>query len=119
MKTLLRLEDGAVLIGCLAAYRMLHGSWTLLALLFLLPDLSMLGYLRDARLGAWTYNAAHSYVTPIVLAGGLWLAGSQPSVLWLIWFVHIAFDRLLGYGLKYGTGFRHTHLGLLNARSVR
>lgn len=26
-------------------------------------------------------------------------------------FAHIGMDRLLGYGLKYPTGFRHTHLG--------
>ena len=26
---------------------------------------------------------------------------------------HAAFDRSLGYGLKYALGFRHTHLGLI------
>jgi hypothetical protein len=24
---------------------------------------------------------------------------------------HSSFDRVLGYGLKYGDSFRHTHLG--------
>jgi len=28
----------------------------------------------------------------------------------LIWLVHIGADRLLGYGLKYPTGFKDTHL---------
>ena len=28
----------------------------------------------------------------------------------LIWLAHIGFDRLLGYGLKYPTGFKDTHL---------
>jgi hypothetical protein len=28
----------------------------------------------------------------------------------LIWTTHIAFDRLLGYGLKYPTYFKDTHL---------
>lgn len=28
---------------------------------------------------------------------------------------HSAFDRLLGYGLKYGTGFGNTHLGRVGA----
>ena len=38
----------------------------------------------------------------------LWpLAGT----LALIWFAHIGFDRMLGYGLKHGAGFRFTHLG--------
>ena len=27
-----------------------------------------------------------------------------------IWIIHIAFDRLLGYGLKYSTHFKDTHL---------
>jgi hypothetical protein len=28
----------------------------------------------------------------------------------LIWIAHIGFDRLLGYGLKYISDFKHTHL---------
>ena len=28
---------------------------------------------------------------------------------------HSAFDRLLGYGLKYATGFQDTHLGCVGA----
>jgi hypothetical protein len=29
----------------------------------------------------------------------------------LIWSAHIGIDRLLGYGLKYPTAFKETHLG--------
>jgi hypothetical protein len=29
----------------------------------------------------------------------------------LIWIAHIGLDRAIGYGLKYPTGFRDTHLG--------
>lgn len=29
----------------------------------------------------------------------------------IIWAAHIAFDRAVGYGLKYETGFNDTHLG--------
>lgn len=29
----------------------------------------------------------------------------------LIWSAHIGFDRALGYGLKYASGFGATHLG--------
>jgi hypothetical protein len=28
----------------------------------------------------------------------------------IIWFSHIAFDRMLGFGLKYPTFFKDTHL---------
>ena len=30
-----------------------------------------------------------------------------------IWVAHIGFDRLLGYGLKYPTAFKDTHIGRL------
>ena len=38
---------------------------------------------------------------------------AQPLALGLIWYVHIGFDRMLDYGLKYSLGFHSTHLGLL------
>jgi len=28
----------------------------------------------------------------------------------LVWLAHIGFDRFFGYGLKYPTGFKDTHL---------
>jgi hypothetical protein len=37
----------------------------------------------------------------------------------LIWFAHIGFDRALGYGLKYGLGFRVTHLGVLSGMAAK
>ena len=38
----------------------------------------------------------------------------------IIWGAHVGFDRALGYGLKYSTGFGFTHLGLIGraAKSV-
>jgi hypothetical protein len=33
-----------------------------------------------------------------------------PVQIALIWAAHIGVDRLLGYGLKYPTAFRDTHL---------
>jgi hypothetical protein len=31
----------------------------------------------------------------------------------ILWFAHVGFDRALGYGLKYETGFGATHLGFI------
>src|SRR5882672_2456799 len=42
---LLRLEGAAALAGAALAYSALGGRWSMFALLFLVPDLSMLGYL--------------------------------------------------------------------------
>jgi hypothetical protein len=110
---ILRLEAAAVMAASLGAYARLGEGWLLFAILFLVPDLSMLGYLGGRKLGAAAYNAAHSYLLPAALcAAGV--VSSQPMLvaIALIWLAHIGFDRLLGYGLKYDTAFGHTHLGV-------
>ncbi|WP_444947983.1 DUF4260 domain-containing protein [Micromonospora ureilytica] len=90
--------------------------WSLLAL-FLVFDLSMLGYLHGPRLGAFCYNLAHSYTLPAALgAVAVTAAAFRDQIAWLgilavAWAFHIAVDRALGYGLKTTEGFEHTHLG--------
>ncbi|GGL99534.1 MULTISPECIES: DUF4260 domain-containing protein [Micromonospora] len=92
--------------------------WSLLAL-FLVFDLSMLGYLRGPRLGAFCYNVVHSYTVPALLgAVAVAAAAFRDEIGWLgvlavAWVFHIAVDRALGYGLKTTDGFEHTHLGLI------
>lgn len=108
---ILRLEAAAVLALALAAYARAGQGWLVFAALFLVPDLSMLGYLGGRRLGAIAYNIGHSYLVPVAL-GATGLMIGQPFLvsIALIWIAHIGFDRLLGYGLKYQTAFGHTHL---------
>jgi hypothetical protein len=48
-RPLLQLEGTAVLAVSVFAYYSDHGSWGLFALLFLMPDVSMVGYLANAR----------------------------------------------------------------------
>jgi hypothetical protein len=108
---LLRLEESALFLLTLFAYQHLHYSWLLFAILFLTPDLFMLGYLLNARVGAAVYNLAHTLILPLALLFISYLNHWQRApVIALIWIAHIAFDRLLGYGLKYPTGFKDTHL---------
>ncbi len=115
----LRIEGLALLAASVALYAQLHGSWGWFAALFLVPDLSLLGYLRGPQLGARIYNTGHSTVGPLLLALVGLLAG-LPAVLpyALIWTAHIGFDRALGYGLKYGTAFGDTHLGVIGQPHV-
>lgn len=115
---LLRLEGAAVLVAATFAYAALGGRWAWFAGLFLVPDLSMLGYLGGRRLGAACYNAGHSILGPAALAA-LGVAASMPLLLAgaCIWTAHIGFDRLLGFGLKYATSFGDTHLGSRGARN--
>ncbi|HTJ01642.1 MAG TPA: DUF4260 domain-containing protein [Methylovirgula sp.] len=111
-KLLLRIEGAAILILALVAYSRTGKSWWLFALLFLTPDLGMLAYLANARIGAACYNFVHTLTLPIALfCAGLLLHLSLALVLATIWFAHIGFDRMLGYGLKYASGFGDTHLG--------
>ena len=107
----LRIEGLAVLVVSLGVYLTLDGPLWLLAVLALAPDLSMLGYLGGPRVGSLVYNVAHTYALPLALGGaGVW-AGLGPAVLVAaVWAGHIGADRLLGYGLKFASGFGDTHL---------
>src|SRR5580704_7304890 len=110
---LLRLEGLAVATFTAILYARTGASWWLFAALWLVPDLSMLGYLAGPCQGARIYNAIHSYVAPGALAlVALLLPGTHAALpIALIWVNHIGVDRMLGYGLKYGNGFGFTHLG--------
>lgn len=108
---LLRAEGLAVFAAAVIVYFDSGYGWLLLVVLALAPDLSLVGYLAGPRIGAVAYDAAHTYVLPLALAAAGILAGPDLAVqLALIWVAHIGADRLLGYGLKYPTDFKDTHL---------
>jgi hypothetical protein len=108
---LLRLEEAGLLPAAVLFYVHFHFSWLLFGVLFLAPDLFMLGYLAGPRVGAAIYNLGHFLLVPL----GLFFVGysthrSLLMAIGIIWAGHIAFDRLLGYGLKYPAHFKDTHL---------
>ena len=108
---LLRLEGLALFAGALIVYFDQGFGWLLLVVLVLVPDLSFAGYLAGPRAGSWIYNAAHTTLGPIALGAVLVLSNTDWCIqLALIWLAHIGLDRLLGYGLKYPTAFKDTHL---------
>ena len=108
---LLRMEGLTVLIAAIAAYAHQGGSIWLFLALILAPDLGMIGYLRGVRVGSIVYNALHMYTLPALLAAAA-IAFNLPTLLLiaLIWFAHIGMDRVAGYGLKYPTEFKDTHM---------
>lgn len=109
---LLRLEGMVVFLGAVGIYIHLHYDGLLFAILLFTPDLGMLGYLANPRLGSHTYNIVHTYIIPAALLA-LSVALPEASGLTpvaLIWLAHIGLDRVLGYGLKYPTTFKDTHL---------
>lgn len=110
VRGLLRAEGLSVAALALLLYTLGGHSWLLFAILFLVPDVSFLGYLAGPRWGSLAYNSVHTYVAPLALAIILILLDESVAVP-LIWTAHVAFDRSLGYGLKLPTGFADTHLG--------
>src|SRR4051812_19189013 len=110
-RVLLHAEGFAIAIAAIALYFHAGYPWWLLVALALAPDLSMVGYLAGTTTGAAAYNAAHTYSLPVALgAVGLIVDAETAVQLGLIWLTHIGVDRAVGYGLKYGTGFKDTHL---------
>ena len=110
--TIERIENLFLLGLALWAFSLIHASWWFFAILILAPDLSMLGYLKDPKFGAMLYNLGHNYALPVI-AGFIGYGFNLRVVLGcaIVWFAHIAADRVLGYGLKLPTGFKDTHLG--------
>lgn len=79
-KVLLRVESLVITAGLLVLYGRAGGSWGLFFAAILLPDLSILGYAADPRVGAAIYNLAHTYSLPVILGGVVcWGLTHQPS----------------------------------------
>ena len=112
MKLLLTLESAAFLMIGIFAFAQTGLSWWWFAGLFFAPDLSMLGYLVNNKAGAFAYNLFHHLgVAILVFIAGKYFSVIELELAGIILFSHSAFDRILGYGLKYEDSFHHTHLG--------
>jgi hypothetical protein len=107
-----RVENAAIAVLAAVSFVELGFSWWWLAALFVLFDVSMVGYLHDPRLGAWLYNTVHSYIGPAACGVVAVVSSSRDlAFVALVWAFHIGVDRLLGYGLKLRDRFTDTHLG--------
>lgn len=108
---LLRAEHVAFLALAVAAYWRAGDSWWRFAVLFLAPDLSFAAAAAGAEEGRLAYNVAHAAVIPASLAVLGIVAGWDLGVsVAIIWLAHLAFDRVVGYGLKYSLTKNDTHL---------
>jgi hypothetical protein len=114
MKTLLKLEEAAQFLACLLLLVMNGVPWWAYLLLVLGPDIGMLGYLVNTRVGAVTYNLFHHKGIALLVAAAalgsdfmtLALATADISQVLLltaiILYGHASMDRMFGYGLKFG-----------------
>jgi hypothetical protein len=114
MKTLLKLEELFMFGITIFLFSKMDFAWWWYPALLFTPDLSMLGYLINTKIGAATYNFIHHKALGIsVYVLGIILASQPLQLAGLILFGHSSMDRVLGYGLKYADSFQHTHLGMI------
>ena len=110
-RVLLRLKGLVVFAGAVVVYVDASCSIVAFVALFLAPDLSFLGYLAGPRSGSVVYNAVHTYVGPVALGvAGVLMDADVVVQVALIWIAHIGVDRALGFGLRYPTDSKDTHL---------
>ena len=117
MQKLLKLEELAEFFLGIFLFSVLGYQWWWFLALLLAPDLSMVGYLINAKIGAWLYNFVHHKALAIVLIIVGYVAFNNPiSLAGAILLSHSAMDRLFGYGLKHESGFKNTHLGVIGKK---
>ena len=101
MKTLIKLEELTLVLLSFYLFLALDYAWWWFPLLFFVPDVSMLGFLINPKVGGVTYNFIHHKALSVSLyllgsliqIPGLQLAG-------LVMFGHSSLDRFLGFGLQ-------------------
>lgn len=121
MKTIIKIEEVAITaisIYFLSRFSLGFPVWTW-ALLFFSPDISMLGYLINTKVGAYAYNLFHHRALAlIIVALGIILSINILISIGILLFAHSSFDRMLGYGLKFNDDFKHTHLGWMDKKNT-
>lgn len=111
MKKVIQLEELAMLIASVYALYLFNSPWWYYLLMFLGPDISMIGYAAGNKVGAIVYNIFHHRaVAAAVFIAGLALNHTELQIAGIILFGHACMDRAFGYGLKYEDGFKFTHL---------
>ena len=116
MKTTLKIEEFAITGLAIYYITTIHigiSQWWCI-LLFMLPDIGIAGYAFGKKAGAIIYNFFHHKLLAVIfLAVGFAITNNYLLLTGAILFGHSSFDRIMGYGLKYFHGFKHTHLGIM------
>ena len=112
MKQLIQLEEAALFALGIYGFSLLPFAWWWFLGLILVPDFSMIGYLAGNRAGAWMYNLFHHRgIAVAVYLLGCYMVNANVQLAGVMLFAHSSMDRMFGYGLKYESGFKFTHLG--------
>lgn len=112
MKSSIKLEEFGMFVLGIYLFIQLDYAWWWFLVLILLPDIGMLGYLINTKIGAITYNVLHHKgLALLIYFFGMYFDIDMLKLTGVILFAHSSMDRLFGYGLKYPDSFKNTHLG--------
>ncbi|PGK51537.1 hypothetical protein CN918_27485 [Priestia megaterium] len=111
VKKMVHIESLVIFLGMICLYYHFELNWWVFLIFLLAPDLAMFGYTINKKTGAIIYNLFHTYSLSLLLLGYALITQSHLFLtIGLIWTAHIAMDRIVGYGLKYVSDFKDTHL---------
>lgn len=114
MKTTIKIEELAQFLFAIVLFSQLDFAWWWFPALLFTPDIGMLGYLMNTKVGALTYNLFHHKAIAVVIGlSGFYLNNDLLILIGVILYAHASLDRVFGYGLKYPESFKNTHLGSL------
>lgn len=114
MKNIIKLEELGMFALSILLFNMLAYPWWLYVVLIFAPDISMIGYLINPKVGSVTYNIFHHKGIAVLLyLSGIYFFSSPLLIAGIILFGHSSLDRFLGFGLKYSDSFKHTNLGII------
>lgn len=112
MKSIIKLEELGMFLLSLLVFAHIGFDWGWFTVLLLAPDISMIGYGINSRVGALLYNIFHHKGIAVLVFGiGYFAQYQYLELAGAVLFGHSSLDRIFGYGLKYSDSFFRTHLG--------
>jgi hypothetical protein len=119
MQRTLQYEEATLFLLGLYFFQITDFSWWWFPLLLFTPDIGMLGYLVNTKIGAAVYNTFHHRgIAIVLLITGYTIPNEWVLLTGIILFAHASLDRVFGYGLKYPDDFKHTHLGWIGGEKA-
>jgi hypothetical protein len=110
----LKFEELMMFVATLILYPKPGYSWWWFVALIFAPDIGIIGYAFNTKVGAFTYNLAHHKALAVAIGlCGYYFQINELLIAGVILFSHSSMDRMLGFGLKYPDNFKHTHFGNL------
>src|SRR5699024_11574409 len=95
--SLQRIENLALAAVIAIAYIYFGFPWWSLLAMFLVFDLSALGYLHSPRSGALWYNLVHNYTSPALLGAVFLLFAFYATLVCILWVLWVSWDFLIPF----------------------